>query len=202
MGLGYASPYLRVFQDEAERVISIAPSAQGVIRWPADGKAQVCLADEDALPLPDEAFDRVLLVHALEHSESRGELMRELWRVTAAGGRLLVVVANRRGIWARADHTPFGFGHPFSEAQIDRLLRDSMFTPLAREFALYVPPSQRGLSLWSAPAWERVGRSWGLPLPGVVIVEATKQMYGAIPLRAHRRPLRERIFLPDRPATA
>src|SRR5690606_2532612 len=141
----------------------------------------------DALPLGDESVDRVLMIHALEHSQSLAAMLREVWRVTAAGGRILVVVANRRGLWARADHTPFGFGHPFSERQIERLLRDSMFTPLATEFALYVPPSQRGLSLWAATAWERLGRRWGLPLPGVVMVEATKQTYGSIPVRAPRR---------------
>ena len=187
MGLGYATPYLRIFQDEAERVISVSPAAHGVIRWPGSGPSQVCLADEDAIPLPDASFDRVLLIHALEHSQSLAAMMREVWRVTTAGGRIMVVVANRRGIWARADHTPFGFGHPFSESQIERLLRDSMFTPLATEFALYVPPSQRGLSLWAATAWERLGRRWGLPLPGVVMVEATKQMYGGLPVKTRRR---------------
>ena len=190
MGLGYATPYLRVFQDEAERVISVSPAAQGVIRWPHEGPSQVCLADEDAIPLPDESVDRVLLIHALEHSQSLAAMMREVWRVTTAGGRIMVVVANRRGIWARADHTPFGFGHPFNERQIERLLRDSMFTPLATEFALYVPPSQLGLTLWAATAWERLGRRWGLPLPGVVMVEATKQMYGIMPVAARRRARR------------
>lgn len=196
MGLGYATPYLRVFQDEAERVIAVSPAAQGVLRWPAEGPAQVCLADEDALPLPDESMDRVLMIHALEHSQSLTAMLREVWRVTAAGGRILVAVANRRGIWARADQTPFGFGHPFSEPQLDRLLKDSMFTPLATEFALYVPPSLRGLSLWSAPAWERIGRRWGLPLPGVVLMEATKQMYGPVPIKARRRPLARRVLVP------
>ena len=202
MGLGYATPYLRVFQDQAERVIALSPAAQGVIRWPAQGPAQVCLADEDALPLPDESVDRVLMIHALEHSQSLAATLREVWRVTAAGGRILVVVANRRGIWARADHTPFGFGHPFSEGELDRLLKDSLFTPLATEFALYVPPSLKGLSLWSAPAWERIGRRWGLPLPGVVMMEATKQMYGAIPIAVRRRSLAHRVLVPSGARTA
>ena len=193
MGLGYATPYLRVFRDEAERVLAVAPAAQGVIRWPGTGAARVCLANEDSLPLPDAAVDRVLLVHALEPSQSLAAMMREVWRVTTAGGRILAVAANRRGIWARVDHTPFGHGHPYSEEQIERLLRDNMFTPLATEFALYMPPSQRGLALWAPTAWERVGRRWGLPLPGVVIVEAAKQIYGAVPAapswRAGRRVL-------------
>ena len=191
-GLGYATPYLRVFQGEAERVLAFAPAAQGAIRRFEDGPAcpvGTCLVDELALPLADGAIDRLLMVHALEHSEARTAAMREAWRVLAGGGRLLVAVANRRGLWARADHTPFGHGYPFSEGQIDRALRESLFTPLARDHALYVPPSQRGLSLWSAPAWERIGRRWGLPPPGVVLVEAAKRLHGAIPAPVHRRSL-------------
>jgi len=190
LGLGYASPYLRVFNGEAQRVLALCPAAQGVIRWPDDGPSQVALIEEDNIPLPDDSIDRVLLVHAIETSEMQRSLMRQVWRVLAPGGRLLVLAANRRGMWARADRTPFGHGHPFSEQQLDRLLRASMFTPLRTEFALYVPPLQRGLSLWSAPAWERLGRSWGLPLPGVVMIEASKQIYGALPSGAPARSAR------------
>jgi SAM-dependent methyltransferase len=196
LGLGYAMPYLRVFNDEAERVLGFCPAAQGVIRWPADGPSHVALVEEDHIPLPDESMDRVLLVHAVETSEVQRDMMRQVWRLLAPGGRLLVLAANRRGMWARADRTPFGHGHPFSEQQLDRLLRASMFTPLRTEFALYVPPIQRGLSLWSAPAWERAGRSWGLPLPGVVMIEASKQMYGAIPAGATAVRAKRRLLAP------
>ena len=46
----------------------------------------------------------------LEMTNDPGTLLREAWRVLAAGGRLLVVVPNRRGLWARMDTTPFGHG--------------------------------------------------------------------------------------------
>ena len=48
LGLGYATPYLRVFSGEAERVLGLCPAAQGVIRWPNDGPSQVALIEEDA----------------------------------------------------------------------------------------------------------------------------------------------------------
>ena len=201
MGLGYATPFLDIFASEAERVLAFAPAMQGVIRWPGEGKARVCLTDEDALPLPDHSFDRILAVHALEHCEARTATMRELWRVLAPSGRLVVIVAHRRGLWSKADHTPFGHGFPFNERQIDRLLKDCMFTPLVTERAIYVPPSDRGLSLWSAPAWERVGRRWGLPGPGVLVVEAVKQVHGAIPAQ-RRYGLGRLVARPNRPRHA
>ena len=48
------------------------------------------------------------------------ELLREMWRVLAPNGRLLIVVPNRRGLWARVDTTPFGYGSPFSRSQLTK----------------------------------------------------------------------------------
>ena len=106
----------------------------------------------------DAAVDRVLLVHALEMAHDPGALLREAWRVLAAGGRLLAVVPNRRGLWARMDTTPFGHGRPYSRSQIKQLLRDTWFTPIGWSEALYVPPISRGWFLRSALAWERAAR--------------------------------------------
>ena len=75
----------------------------------------------------------------------------------AAGGKLLAVVPNRRGLWARMDTTPFGHGRPYSRSQILHLLRETWFTPMGWDEALYVPPIARNWFLRSAVAWERVG---------------------------------------------
>jgi hypothetical protein len=112
--------------------------------------------------------------------------LREVWRVLAAGGRLLAVVPNRRGVWARMDTTPFGHGRPYSRTQINHLLRETWFTPIGWSEALYVPPISRGWFLRSAPAWERTGATISAPFAGVHIVEATKQVYRAIPTPARR----------------
>jgi hypothetical protein len=51
-----------------------------------------------------------------------------------------------------------------------------------------MPPIGRGWFLRSAQAWERMGAVLSLPVAGVHIVEATKQVYRAIP--AHRERTR------------
>lgn len=66
LGLGYASPFLRPFVEEATRVLSFMPAQQGVTRWPREGRNLATLVDELDLPLPDRSVDRVLLVHAME----------------------------------------------------------------------------------------------------------------------------------------
>jgi SAM-dependent methyltransferase len=187
LGIGYATPYLGLFREEAERCLAMMPAPQGVVRWPSSRPALAALVEEDDLPLTDSAVDRVLLVHALEASSDPVGLLREVWRVLSGGGRLLAVVPNRRGLWARMDTTPFGYGRPYSRSQITHLLRETWFTPTGWGEALYVPPIARGWFLRSAVAWERTGATLSAPFAGVHIVEATKQVYRAIPARRERR---------------
>ena len=77
--------------------LALMPAGQGVVKWPTTRPALSALVDENELPLPDSAVDRVLLVHALEMTHDPAVLLREVWRVLASGGRLLAVVPNRRG---------------------------------------------------------------------------------------------------------
>jgi SAM-dependent methyltransferase len=199
LGLGYATPFLRPFREEAERVIAVMPAAQGVVHWPADAAGLVTLADDSELPLPDVSIDRVLLVHALECSEQLRPLLREIWRVMTEGGRLIAIVPNRRGIWAQLDRTPFGHGHPYTPSQLSRLLRENMFAPLHTRSALFVPPSRSRMLLAAAPAWEKLGRRFLPTVSGVVMIEAGKQIYAASVARAEARP--QRRYAPLPPAT-
>lgn len=190
LGLGYAVPYLRGFQDEAARTVAIMPGRMGVLSWSgaADESSNLAtISQEWELPLPDLSMDRILLVHGLEYSENQREMLREVWRALADGGRLIVVVPNRRSIWARFEHTPFGHGHPYTTNQINRILRDAMFTPMRSSLCLYIPPTRRRFWLATAPAWEKAGMHWFSPLGGVTLVEASKQIYGGAPAGARSR---------------
>lgn len=195
LGLGFATPYLGQFLGEAERVFGLMPAQQGVLRWPPEGRSLTGLADEKELPLDDESVDRVLVVHGLEASEAMRAMLRQVWRVLAPGGRILIVVPNRRGLWARREVTPFGQGQPFSRSQITQALRESMFSPADWENALFVPPFDWRPLLRSARAWERVGSLLWPRFSGVILVEATKQIYAATPIREPRRmeAMRQRV---------
>ena len=189
LGVGYGTPYLGLFREEADRCLAFMPAVQGAIKWPTSRPDLAALVDELEMPLPDSAVDRVLLVHSLEMAHDPSALLREVWRVLAAGGRLLLVVPNRRGVWARMDTTPFGHGRPYSRSQITQLLRETWFTPTGWGEALHVPPVARGWFLRSAGAWERTGAIVAAPFAGVHIVEATKQVYRMIPARRERTRL-------------
>ena len=200
LGLGYPTPYLGLFREDSERCIAFMPAAQGVLKWPTARPTLATLVDEFSLPLPDAAVDRILLVHALEMSDDPEGLLREVWRVLAPSGRMMAVIPNRRGVWTRTDNTPFGHGRPYSRSQITQLLRQTWFTPASWGEALFMPPVAGGWFLRSAMAWERVGAALSLPFAGVHIVEATKQVYRAIPAHRERTrliPALEPVLVPS-----
>ena len=216
LGFGYAAPFLAGF-DTAARTVALMPAPSRCPPLAAvDGAGRAALAREDELPLADGSIDRVLLVHALECCGNVPRLIREIWRVLADGGRMIVVVPNRRGLWCLSDRTPFGHGQPYSRGQLERTLNGHLFAP--RPSARHCS-CRRPSRACSAP--RHPGRAAGLSLhcsPRVVLVEAEKQIYVAdrraglgaqprAPLRAGgagpgRRPGRTRRHCVDQSRSA
>jgi SAM-dependent methyltransferase len=196
LGLGYATPYLEDFRRDARRVVATMPAAQGVERWPGQGRTLVCLGDETALPFVNALFDRVLLIHTLEETDDPLSLMREAWRVLAPAGRLIVVAASRRGFWSDAESTPFGHGRPFTRRQLETLVREAELEPIAWSRALFAPPFQ-----WAA-SWveslEPIGARLWPALSGLIMLEAVKQTFAVKPKgrRATVRPAVAGILRP------
>lgn len=189
MGLGFATPYLGSFRGEAGRLGALMPSTQGAVVWPSSGDVHTVVVDEDDLPLPDNSVDLLLVAHCLETSEQARALLRELWRVLAPEGRLLIIVPNRRGVWARFDVTPFGHGRPYSQPQLERLLIEALLTPVDWGAALHLPPIDNQLVLKSAMTLERIGARISPAFAGVLLVEARKELASPLlkPALARRR---------------
>ena len=180
LGLGYATPFLRPFMEEAGRTLAFMPAPQGVTRWPRKGPNRTAFVEETDLPLPDRSVDKVLLVHAVENTEQLRPFLREIWRVMADGGRLVSVVPTRAGLWSQLDRSPFYQGHPYSPGQVANLLRANMFAPLRQGRALFMPPTHSRLALRMAPTVERFGQRWLGRFAGVSVIESGKQLYAGI----------------------
>src|SRR5260370_21348646 len=129
LGVGYATPYLGMFREEAERCLAFMPATQGVVKWPSAKAALTALVDEDELPLGDSSVDRVLLVHAVEMTHNAPALLRETWRVLAGGGPLMAVGPHPRRPWARIATPPLRHRRPYSPPPNTPLFPEALVTP-------------------------------------------------------------------------
>ena len=170
------------------------PAAQGVAYWPREGPNLSALVSPSDLPLPDQSIDRAILIHALESAPDIRELLREVWRVLKSGGRALIVVPNRRGLWAHSDRTPFGTGQPYSAFQIKDALRDHGFLVDRTFRALFLPPSQSRLLLSVADGFETLGEILFPGFGGLLLMEAGKQVFAPLPAKA--RTAKHNLVLP------
>jgi SAM-dependent methyltransferase len=173
LGYGFTLPYLADLRG-VERAIAAMPARQGVMGWPQDKNAAL-LCEEDALPFPDVFFDRILIVHGLEASESLRALLRQLWRVLAPEGRILLVAPNRASLWAQVQKSPFGHGRPFSKMELEGLMKEALFEPGRWRRALYAPPFESVTG--TGNSWEKAGRRLFGGIGGVHVVEAAKSLY-------------------------
>lgn len=179
-GYGFAAPMLRPYLSTARRVTALMPGPQGVMAWPAGMANHSVLCDETAWPIDTGSLDRLVMLHGLETSDHPAALLAEAWRVLGPGGRMLIMVPNRAGLWAASDDTPFGFGRSYTAGQLEAQTRKAGFVSGWSGAAVYIPPSDRRFWLRTANMWERTGTKISRVLiAGVVLAELTKQVQGA-----------------------
>ncbi len=178
VGFGFAAPLLRPYLKDARRVLTLMPGPQGVFPWPSGQANTSVLCEETLWPLETGHVDKLVVLHGLETSERPSDLLEECWRVLGPGGKVIFIVPNRAGLWARRDRTPFGYGRPYSPGQLDMQLKKHQFLPERHVGALYQFPSQKRLWMNSAGVFERVGRNVPTMMAGgAFMVEATKLVY-------------------------
>jgi len=196
VGLGYTTPFLDAFNTEKNSLLAFMPAQQGVLGWPAKRPGLSSLVEEDMLPLKDKTADKLVLIHCLENCHNSHHVLREAWRVLKPDGKLLIIVPNRRGLWASFDNTPFGHGQPYTMTQLSNLLKASLFTPLSSSRGLYTPPSTSKFVQAISPLVEKIGQTCLQKFSGIVCIEATKEVYAGIPI-----PIRKRFVLPAMPSS-
>lgn len=176
-GYGFAAPMLRPYLAQARRVTALMPEPQGAMPWPAGQPNRSVLCHEDAWPVETGSIDRLVVLHGLETADHPGVLLAEAWRALGPGGRMVVMVPNRAGLWAQSESTPFGIGRSYTRGQLDAQARAAGFVAETGAAALYIPPSDRRFWLRSAQMWERTGtRIARLLIAGVVVTEFSKQV--------------------------
>lgn len=198
VGLGFAMPYLDVFAEEAASTMALVPSGTAMQGWPEHGPNRLAVFQDDEIPLADQSVDRLLLVHALETCRSLDRMMREIWRVLADDGRIVLIVPNRHGIWSHSDTTPFGQGSPFTASQLERLLARHLLVRGEIRRAMFMPPWNLNLAQRLAFPLERAGQRLLPQFGGILLAEAEKQLYlGAPSFQMARSRRRQYVALPQ-----
>ncbi|KZY42950.1 methyltransferase [Roseovarius sp. HI0049] len=181
LGFGFAVPFLRPYLAESKRVIACMPAPQGVIGWPQGMPNVSVLCEETWWPVETGHVDKLLVVHGLETSEQPSALLEECWRVLGPGGSALFIVPNRAGLWSRSDRTPFGFGRPYTQSQLENQLKSHNFLPEGHATTLYQPPSEKRFWRKTSGMWEKLGGSLSVVAAGgVLLVMATKRVQAPI----------------------
>lgn len=177
LGLGYALPMLEAFRARPGRLVAAIPHEHGPAHWDPEGRGNATVAVGDLrLPFADGQFDRIVVLHGLEETSDPRAYLREIWRITAPEGRIVITATNRLGLWSRATQTPFGQGRPWTRGQLTQLLSSGLFQVTASSSALYMPPVGWPIVSSAAEGWEVLGRTLSPGLGGVVLVEAVKRL--------------------------
>jgi hypothetical protein len=187
LAIGYGAPYMEKYIGQATPLMLCMPAQQGAVYWPPERENLSFMAHESELPLQENSVNRILLIHSVENSEQLMWMMKEAWRVLTPGGRVLAVVPNRLSFWSRSARSPFGYGRPFSMAQLRDLMLDHQFTPTRTASAVFIPPTYFQFIWRIAPKIEKAGKCLRLMLGGVLMIEAEKQVYAAIKQPVHAR---------------
>lgn len=177
LAYGYGPPYITPYLEHAKRLVLAMPGGQGATPQYSRRGIISCLVQDDLLPFPDAHFDNVLVAHGVEETDNLKTLLDELWRVTKPEGRIIIIAANRSGLWARSEKSPFGAGRPFSRSQLRSFLRAAQFEPTIWSGALYAPPLRAFTGQALLGTFEKFGETVWPGFSGLVLVEAIKRLY-------------------------
>lgn len=198
-GIGYCQPYLPNHKEQ-KNIFLAMPAFMGGVAWPEGEKGRAVLVHEGRLSFHDNTFDTILLCHALEMAGDADALLSACWQALRPDGRLVVMVPNRAGAWARRDSTIFAHGHPYSPNQLAQALRQSNFTLTQSEYALFMPPVAWRWVLKFYETFEKIGQRWHAPIGGVILAQARKDIYGMKVVRSRHKSRRSFVHVPV-PAT-
>ena len=195
LGIGYCQPYLPE-ANRTQTIVLAGPAQMGVTLWPEGGKQRATLVNETALPFAENTFDTILLAHCLEMTGDPQALLESCWHSLRPDGRLVLMVPNRSGAWARRDDTTFAHGQPYSPGQVTRLLRKANFTVTQADYALFIPPLNWRWVFKLHALFEKIGRRWQAPVGGVLLVQARKDIFGMKAVRPIGRKVPPLVHVP------
>lgn len=153
---------------------------------------QATVVDPCNLPFENDAFDVVVLFHALDMAARPHQALREAARVLADGGRLIVTGFNPWSLWGlrrlfRRSKAPWN-AHFLNPVRMTDWLSLLDFTVNRTEFARYRPPVRGGARFFDARALRIVKGLVRMPFGGVWLIKARHRAFAGLvePVREER----------------
>ncbi|MEM6603208.1 MAG: methyltransferase domain-containing protein [Pseudomonadota bacterium] len=191
-GVGYTDPFLDIYHKRDIKCIALQSAYSGIYTRSHDNHYLAALVHETELPLEDASQNHILCAHLLEHTYSPDLFMGEISRVLSPQGEVIFIVPNRRGLWARFEHTPFGSGQPYTISQLRHLCESHSLLITEQTCALFFPPKDHPPIRLYVNLAEYIGRKSFLShYGGVHIIKAVKRAY--IPPKLHQPSLADPI---------
>jgi ubiquinone/menaquinone biosynthesis C-methylase UbiE len=136
---------------------------------------RLVVADMTALPFPQNFFDKVVSVTALEFIKDGGSAVRELFRVTKVGGAVVVATLNRVSPWAQRRKEEASKGHPIFKRAIFRSPDELLALAPAKGIVRTAIHFQKDDDPDRVPAIERDGQQKGMDTGAFVAARWTKK---------------------------
>ena len=143
----------------------------------------------EALPFAGRSVDIALLPHTLDFASDPHQVLREVDRVLAPEGHVIVLGFNPLSMWGitrvfarRRGRVPW-CAHFFGVARIKDWLRLLEYEVTAGQMLYYRPPLQKESVMDRLYFLDKVGDRWWPLMAAAYLVVAKKRVYGVTPLQ-------------------
>ncbi len=166
-----------------------SPSFLGSKKIVRKGQNMSAVGNEADLPFREGSYDRILIFHALEYTEDAVSFIEGLWKVLSPGGRIFLMVPNKKGAWKKTGLPKPDLANPFLFQEVRSFLEKNGFTLINNYGAWYgLPVDFFGTVLFSG-LLKRLSGGGSVGFPGFLIFEAEKKIISPIykPIRAFKK---------------
>lgn len=147
----------------------------------------------EELPFEHRSVDITLLPHTLDFAEDPHQVLREIDRVLAPEGHVVILGFNPMSLWGitrlfrkRGGRVPW-CGHFFALARIKDWLRLLEYEITTGHMLYYRPPLQNESVMDRLYFMDKVGDRWLPMMAAAYLVVAKKRVFGVTPLRPRWR---------------
>lgn len=185
LGLGYAGPCLGAWRGRGALCVSalLPECMQGAaLGGHVTRSERAVMVDAAQLPFQDDAFDRIVIMHAFQSEAQAITLLRGAGRVLRDDGRMILIGPTIFAGRLRQCKTPFAHDAAFAPTTLKRILEQAMLQAERRDEALFFPAQWGANSLRRGRAADIAGKVLAPGLGSVALVEVVKTMYAPRPL--------------------